>query len=145
MLQEFNAGHTDACVRLFYDVFTSGEWQMPWLTVENIRRYFDDLCRTPQFIGYVWMEADRLLGACLGIASDYFDAPQYEIKEIFVAPDCQGQGIGGRFLAEVEGGLRQKGIQVMTLFTSRGIPAYSFYVKRGYIQNEETVHFMKTL
>ena len=145
MLQKLTAVHMDACVQLFYEVFTAGRWQFDWLTTDNIRRYFADLRRTPHFIGYVWSEDQRLAGACLGIASDYFGAPQYEIKEIFVDPNRQGRGVGSKFLAAVENDLREKGIGMVILFTSRGIPAYSYYLKNNYIQNEDTVHFMKTL
>ena len=145
MLQKFSSIHMDNCVRLFYDVFTSEDWKFDWLAIDNINRYFTDLGNTPQFSGFVWIEKNRLMGGCFGVVSDYFSAPQYEIKEIFVDLKSQGQGIGSRFLKAIEDELARQEIQAVSLFTQCDIPAYSFYLKNEYIISEKTVHFLKVL
>jgi GNAT superfamily N-acetyltransferase len=97
------------------------------------------------FLGFVYYEDGIPVGMCVGAASDYFFEPQYEIREFAILPAVQRQGAGTRMLAEIEAFLAARDIKLIYLHTSRGIPAYDFYFKNGYIPIEENVYFIKQI
>jgi GNAT superfamily N-acetyltransferase len=53
------------------------------------------------------------------------------IYDMIVAPDYQGQGIGGEILARLVGKCQQVGIRDIQLFCARG--KRHFYEKRGFV------------
>lgn len=133
------------CVSLFCEVFTSKPWDYHWMTPESMLRYFTDLYMTPGFIGYMYYDNNRFMGACMGCVSDYFLHSQYEIKEIFVDIKEQHKGVGSAMIKEIETDLIQREIKCITLITQRNIPAYAFYKKHDFHESEQAVHFAKIL
>ena len=138
---------TDAplCTRLFFDVFSNPPWEYPWITIENVRRYMDDMLSLPGALSFLYYENETLTGLCIGGVNDYFLEPQYEIKEFAISQTRQRKGAGTRMLAEVENYLAKSGINTIFLHTSRSIPAYDFYKKNGYTTIEDNVYFVKQL
>ncbi len=145
MLIAFDEAHIPICAQIFYDVFTTGEFNYEWLEYENVVRYFTDLYNTPGFAGYVYVDGGEILGGCLGAVSDYFLVAQYEIKEIFVAKQHARRGVGSRLLAEVEADLQKRGVGYIFLLTDKSINAYNFYQKNNYMENSGIAHMSKTL
>ena len=130
---------------VFTDVFTNEPWNYTWLSGENVRRYLGDLAATPKFLGFAYKSGNPAAGACFGIVNDYFSAPAYEIKEIYVARKTQRAGVGSAMLKLIEAELSKIGISAVTLFTQRKIPAYDFYIKNGYRVSDDAVYFSKML
>lgn len=128
---------------LYYKVFSSPQWGFDWLDKEKVYRYFTDLLNTPRFVGYIYNSQEEPVGACLGTVSDYFNTVQYYIKELFIVPQLQNKGIGSIFLSEAEKELAELGVDNMTLFSAKSIPAYSFYHKNGYVDSKDSVFMIK--
>lgn len=141
----YTAADRDACAALYFDLFTHDPWGYDWMTLENVCRYFTDLENTPCFLGATYAHGGRLAGFCLGVISDYFLSASFEIKEIAVARDMQGAGIGGRLLRGVEDYLAARGVQTVTLATRREMDAFSFYVRHGYEVSDGAVYMSKFL
>lgn len=56
-----------------------------------------------------------------------------EVKRMFTAPQCQGQGLAGRILAEIEALARAEGLAQLVLETGDRHPAaYRVYEKSGF-------------
>lgn len=134
-----------AAADTFIDVFGNEPWNYNWIERDNIVRYFTDLYNTPGFSGFVLRKDQDITGFCFGISSDYFVAPYYEIKEIFIKRELQGSGFGGELLTLVEEQLKEQGIFTVTLATERNIAAYEFYLKHGYIISPSFVYMCKTM
>ena len=145
MLIDYSMAFFDRCADIYFNMFTGPEWRFDWLTAENVRRYFKDMAAAPRFKGYIYLNGNEAIGACFGDISDYFSTAQYYIKEIFVEQTIQRQGVGSRFLAEIEADLKKSGVDNVILSTSRNIGAYGFYKKNGYVENNETAFFVKFL
>ena len=141
----YTAEYADACVDIYYRMFTAPEWNFTWLTKENARRYFNDLSAAPRFLGFVCLHGGRAAGCCFGEISDYFSSVQYTIKEIFIDPALQGKGYGSAFLTEIETDLKNRGVENIILSTSKGIKAFGFYQKNGFAVSPETVFLVKFL
>lgn len=144
-IQKAAFGDIEISANLFYEVFTTQEWNFTWLTVEKAKNYFTDLFNTPNFIGFLLLEDEEIIGACFGIANTNFINNQYEIKEIFVRPNLQGKGMGSLFLEEVEKNLISMGYDLITLYTQKTIKAYDFYKNKEYVDLKDTAHLMKLL
>ncbi len=130
---------------LYYEVFTSEAFKFHWLTKQKAYNYFLDMYNTPNFLGFLFLNNDEVIGVCVGIGNPHFINNQYEIKEIFIKPSLQKKGIGNLFLSEVESALLNMDYQIITLYTQKNIPAYNFYSKKNYITLKSTTHMMKIL
>jgi len=128
---------------MYHGLFTSPEWDFKWLTIENTRRYFNDLSAAPRFKGYSYLNGSEAIGFCFGEISDYFNASQYIIKEIFIDPPMQGKGCGSGFLNAIESDLKKNKVDNILLSTSRSIKAFGFYLKNGFVESPETVYLVK--
>lgn len=133
------------CLDIFYDIFTSPPWVYSWMDKNEMLRYFNDMYKTPGFIGYMYYDGGVLMGACVGVISDYFLHTQYDIKEIFIRKSSQNKGLGSKMMSEIEEDLVKKGVVCITLMTQRNISAYTFYQKNGFIDSESAVHMVKVL
>ena len=145
MLIGFDDKYFDTCAEIYFTMFTAPEWDFHWLTLNNARRYLRDVVAAPRFRGFIFMYENRAAGFCLGEVSDYFSAAQYRIREIFIDPILQGKGHGSAFLADIEADLKQSGIDIIVLSTSKSVRAFKFYLKNGYIVSQETVFLVKPL
>ena len=69
------------------------------------------------------------------------------ISELFVHPDCRGQGIGDKLLAQMETEAREKGAYRLLLnnFTDHESYKRQFYAKRGWEPRQGAVNFVKVL
>ena len=56
-----------------------------------------------------------------------------------------GSGAGTFFLGEIEKTVRKLGITTMFLLTDSNVPAFHFYKKNGFVQEETNVAFFKCL
>lgn len=141
----FTTEYLDIAADTFIDVFGNEPWNYNWITRDNIIRYFNDLYNTPCFRGFVLLEESGVMGFCLGVVSDYFIAPYYEIKEIFVGRQYQKLGYGRQLLLFAEQELAKQDVCAVTLFTENNIPAYDFYLRNGYAVSLHAVHLSKNI
>jgi aminoglycoside 6'-N-acetyltransferase I len=130
---------------IYFEIFRSKEWRYDWLKMDNTVRYLTDLYNTPRSCPFAFIQDGALLGGCFGDISDYFSSVQYYIKEIFIEHSLQNKGAGSGFLADVEADLKKRGVQNITLYTTKKIPAYGFYHKNGYTDGTDSVFMLKLL
>lgn len=145
MIRRLEISDFEILASMYDKIFKSEKWKFDWLNIDNIIRYFTDIYNSPKFTGYTFIYNGRVSGACLGEISDYFSSVQYYIKEIFIELDLQNKGVGSIFLNEIECDLKKRGVNNMTLYTSKNIPAYKFYHKNGYVDSTESVYMVKFL
>jgi aminoglycoside 6'-N-acetyltransferase I len=133
------------CIRLFVDVFTNPPWNHEWVTEERAERYIKNLLSASGALSFLYCENGQPVGLCIGSLNDYFFAPQYKIEEFIVDTKRQQKGIGSAMLAAVEAEMARRGVGYIFLQTSKTIPAYDFYSKRGYTVIEDNVFFIKEI
>ena len=135
----------DKAAEVLIRVFEAPPFSYGFLSKGKIVSYLSDIRNTPGFVGYVLEDGSETGAYCFGLLCDYFAAPYYEIKEIFVRPDYQGRGVGSFFLGKIEEDVKKLGARTISLNTSDRIPACSFYLKNGYDISEAAVHMYKQL
>lgn len=70
---------------------------------------------------------------------------QYWIDEFGLVPDRQSRGKGSAFLRAIEARVADSGMVAVVLLTERTAPAYRFYRKNGFIEQEDNVFFSKAV
>ncbi len=81
----------------------------------------------------------------MGHIRHWYSATEYYIDELCVKTQLQGQGIGGKFIAAIEEYLRKHEIRAIFVLTEKDVPAYAFYKKHGFEEDENIVAFAKWL
>jgi aminoglycoside 6'-N-acetyltransferase I len=135
----------DNAAALMLEVVQEPPFSYDFMDKAKAGRYINDITRTPGFHGFVCEDGQGLRAFCIGLLCDYFSAPYYEIKEIFVRSNLQGTGIGAALLRFAEDWARARGAAAVSLATSPDIPAYGFYLKNGYAAADSSVHMSKNI
>ncbi len=145
MLRLFDKRHLKICSKIFFDIYKNEPFNYIWLEYNSVFEYFDDIFNTPKFIGFVFEKNGIIIGACLGVVSDYFKVKKYRVFEFFIGIGYQGQGFGTNLLMEVQKYLSQKRVEVIEIATDRNRRAFDFYSKNNFTVLESNVNMIKAL
>ena len=86
-----------------------------------------------------------LIGMALGRIRSWYEGTEYWIDEFGIASEMQCRGAGTKFLTELEYLLKGRGGKHIVLLTERSVPAYRFYLKNGFSEQQGTVFFVKAI
>lgn len=110
-----------------YNIYEGGAWTRE-TTYKRIHQVFsreDALC--------LMLERDgELLGFVMGYFEQYDDLKAYDLVEIVIAHDCQGQGIGTAFMGMIEEQVRALGGAMIQLQAVNDEMHQRFYGKLQY-------------
>lgn len=130
-LEGMNRDQVMECTRLYVEVFNGQPWNDAW-TMETAYQRLIDIFDTPNFAGVLYHEEGKVKGAAFGNVEQFYDGRHYMLKEMFVAADLQGKGVGSGILRELEAKLKGFGVTTMILFTSKGNDTARFYISNGF-------------
>ena len=130
---------------LFIRVFTAEPWNDDWSDRAQLHQYLLDLVEQRNSLAYGLFASESLIGMALGRVKHWCTGTEYEIDELCVHPDCQGVGVGTRFLNRIAQSARAAGCVRILLQTARDVPAFDFYQKNGFIELESHVSLYKPL
>lgn len=119
------------CAKLYVKVFNDKPWNDDW-NVESAYRRLHDIFIAPNFEGVLYMKDEEVLGAIFGNYEQYYNGMHYYLREMFVANESQGLGIGSQILDYMEDMHRKNKVTTTYLFTSQGNRTSDFYQKNGY-------------
>lgn len=116
---------------LYTQAFNNPPWNNTW-TVKTAYNRLLEIYNTPKFLGLSFIKNGEIKGAIFGNVEQWHDGKHYNLKEMFVAKDIQGSGIGTQLLRALELKLHNANINDIFLFTSKNNGTDSFYSKNGY-------------
>ena len=128
---------------LFVSVFTKEPWMDDWSDGNQLDQYIIDLIGNPNSLAFGYEEGKELIAVSMGYIKHWWQGTEYIINELCVKTGLQGHGVGGRFVEDIEGYLRENDIKGVFLLTDRDVPAYGFYRHCGFVEQENTVAFAK--
>lgn len=131
--------------KLFTAVFTREPWKDDWSDEAQLDQYLIDLIGCPNSLTLAFAEGEELIALAMGRVKHWYQGTEYYIDELCVKTEKQGQGIGGRFVSEIEAYLKRNGITGIFLLTDRDVPAYAFYQKQGFDEHGNLAAFGKWL
>ena len=141
--RQMEKGETEAVKALFTAVFTAEPWMDDWSDEAQLNLYLQDLMGQGNSLTYGLFEGEELVALSMGRIKHWYTGTEYCIDEFCVRADKQRQGVGSRFLREIEADIRAKGMTHLFLLTETDVPAYQFYQKNGFYGLETNVAFAK--
>ena len=119
---------------LYIAVFNAAPWHDGW-TPEAVRERFESFACYPTFYGIAHFTNRKPDAIAFGWTERWINKWHFHLKEMCVAPDAQGRGIGSNVLSELEVRLRNRDVDRIFLETGQSAPARKFYEASGYKQN----------
>ena len=143
--KRIGTGEAEEIKELFLRVFTTEPWKDDWSDQEQLDAYIHDLTGQGNSLAYGLYENGKLAGVSMGNIKHWFTGTEYDIDELCIRPDRQGQGLGTLFLKEIEKAIREMGLTQIFLQTESTVPAYDFYRKNGFAELKGHVSFAKRI
>ncbi len=142
-LQEFSIKEIDHYVTLFLSVYEKDQWNDS--SFKNTKHYLLSIVNTPGFRGYIAYKNSMIVAVMLGFIIKRGRSDEYFVKEFFIDPVSQDEGMGSllnNYMIEI---LKQENVDKVLLLTEKMIPEYEFYIKNGYKMSEDTVFMYQNI
>ena len=133
----------EAITNVFLGVFTKEPWNDDWSDTNQLDMYINDLVGQSYSLTYGLFDDAELIGIALGYVKHWYSGTEYIINEFCIKTDRQGAGAGSFFIAEIEKAIKEMGIRQIFLLTDSNVPAYQFYKKNGFSEEETTRPMVK--
>lgn len=144
-LVQWNIENKNEAKNFFREVFTKEPWNDDWSNEEQLENYIVDLIGNSNSLTLAYFDDVSLVALAMGHIRHWYSATEYYIDELCVNPQFQGQGVGGKFMNAIEEYLMRYNIKAIFLLTEKNVPAYRFYKKHGFEEQENSVAFAKWL
>ena len=128
---------------VFTSVFTKDPWNDDWSNTNQLDMYINDLVGQGYSLTYGLFDDDELIGISLGYVKHWYSGTEYIINEFCIKTDRQGAGAGSFFISEIEKAIKELGIKQIFLLTDSNVPAYNFYKKNGFSEEQTTRPMVK--
>ena len=128
---------------VFTSVFTKAPWYDDWSDTNQLDMYINDLVGQGYSLTFGLFDDDELIGIALGYVKHWYSGTEYIINEFCVKTERQGAGAGSFFIAEIEKAIKELGIKQIFLLTDSNVPAYQFYKKNGFVEEQTTRSMIK--
>ena len=122
------------CAEMYPAAYNAEPWNDNW-TTETAAALLTCYYKTPNFIGWVARRDNIIIGCAIGNMEPYYSGNIFILKELFVAVNSQGSGVGSSLLATMKAELKKTNIKTIMLFTRR--PLFDFYIKSDFKEMEE--------
>jgi len=142
-LKKIGLNEKEIIKKLFKEVFTNKPWNDDWSDKNQLDMYICDLIGQSFSLTYGLYDKDELIGLSMGYIKHWFRGTEYYIDELCIRTDRQKAGAGSFFISQIEKAIKEIGIKKIFLQTDTFAPAYEFYKKRGFIEEEGHVSFSK--
>ena len=127
----------------FRDVFTKEPWNDDWSDDNQLTMYITELICSANSLTYAMFDGEEIVALTMGHIKHWYSGTEYYIEELCVRTDLQGRGIGTAFVEHIENALREMGLTHIFLQTDRDMPAYEFYLRRGFTELVNHVSFAR--
>ncbi|MGL6174034.1 MAG: GNAT family N-acetyltransferase [Cellulosilyticaceae bacterium] len=143
-LQNISKEALGEITELFIKEFNKAPWNDKW-TYDRAYNRLKDLYEHPRFIGIVCIFNKKVVGVVMGYLEYWYEGYHYNLKEIFIDTEIQGQGIGSQLLNSLEDKLLDQDVTRIELFTLEDQKTIGFYTKNQFTRIEELVLMEKKL
>ena len=124
--------------KLYTQVFNSPPWNEYW-EINWAYERLDTFYNNGKSIGFYIEHERKISGAILGRVNNFQGKKECEICELFVDLKHQNKKIGSKLYQQLKEYAQTLEIKTITLLTSNRTPAFEFYKKKGFCQNEDIV------
>ena len=143
--RKFRKDDIDKSAKLFKEVFSDYPWYDEWTSIGQVKNYLMELIENPVFEGFVAYEDNEIIAACFGNTRSWWMGKEFFIIEFYVSKQKQGNGIGTKLMEYVKDDLIKEDYERLILLTNTGIPAEEFYLKNGFLINNNRISMFNEL
>ena len=147
-MEEFvllNQSDLSDMAELYKSAFYGEPWNDDWSDEKQLMEYIKEKSGGYHAINYGLRIDGKLVAISLGQITHWWEGTNYNIEELYVDPDCQGQGIGSRFISMIEDDIRGRGLAGIFLQTDNDKPSYRFYHKNKFGDLDAHVSLYKNI
>lgn len=144
-IRELSMRNIGAIKQLFSGVFSGEPWNDDWSNDIQLHSYIAELIGNDSSLTFGLYVNGGLVGLSMGNIRHWWQGVEYNIAELCIKTDMQGNGFGTEFVKLIEESVRSRGVTRIFLQTQRHAPAYDFYCKNGFGEIENHVSLLKTL
>ena len=130
---------------LYKRAFSGAPWNDDWSDREQLMEYIREISGSYNSLHYGLRIDGKLIAVSIGMIRHWWEGTNYTIEELYVDPDCQGQGIGSRFISMIEDDIRGRGLAGIFLQTDNDKPSYRFYHKNKFGDLDSHVSLYKNI
>jgi len=142
--EEIALEHLEELAGLYVETFNSEPWNDEWM-VSTAKKRLQQMINTEDSYGLCAYEDGVLCGAILGCMEQFYNGKMFNVKEFWVKNGMRGQGLGTQIFSEFEKRLKEKQVEQMILFTSRGDFTEHFYHKQNMKSNPGMIFMEKRI
>lgn len=143
-IRQLHIGDIEQIQEALLRIFSAPPWCDTWEDAQ-LHAYAAELAGNANSLCFGLYEGERLAGIALGRVKSWYEGTEYWVEEFGILPEMQQRGLGSRFLSEIETILAGRGFSHIVLLTDRDVPAYHFYRKNGFREQEKNVLFAKRI
>lgn len=143
-IKKLDEKYLKECSIMYIETFNREPWNDNWNEITSYKR-LKDIYDTPGFLGLVVLDQDQLRAAVFGNIEQWYEGEMYNLREMFVNHEDKGSGIGSYLIVELEKRIKELGINSISLFTIRGDFTEKFYIKNGFITEEDMIMMHKNI
>ena len=129
--EELTLDNLNIIIPFYVEAFNAPPWNDKW-TEETVKKRLTQMINCEGFYGLICFHEEKEVGMILGNDEHYYDGLHFNIKEFCVDRNIKGKGIGKKLLNEFTRRLKEKGVDIIYLFTSRTDETEGFYKSQGY-------------
>ena len=129
-------------VSAFVRAYADQNWNEVW-TSDSATMRLNELVSSSQTTGFVYLRNGVIIGCTICEILSWCDGKHLEIKELFVDPDYQNQGVGHALLQKVDDYRISEGIAELYLWTNNLPSLIRFYKKMGFNIDSSEIRFSK--
>ncbi len=144
-LIRLDESYLTAIAEMYRNAFAGDPWNDDWSDTSQLTEYIRDVSCYFQGLNYGLLIDGKLSAVALGSIRHWWEGTNYNLEELCVSKDLQGQGIGSRFMNLIEEDVKSMGLAGIFLQTDNDMPSYKFYRKNGYHELGEHVSFYKSV
>ncbi len=147
IMEEFiilDPSYLSEMVSLYKSAFSGEPWNDDWSDEEQLTEYIKEKSGGFHAVNYGLIRDGKLIAISLGQITHWWEGTNYVMDELCVSPDCQGTGIGTRFMDLITSDLKKRGAKGIFLQTDSDKPSYSFYQKNGFKDLSKHVSLFKS-
>lgn len=116
---------------IYAAAFSREPWNDPW-KVEDAVIHVKELLESKTAIGFECMVEDKVAGFILGTSMLFHYGRTFDINDLAVDPEYQGQGIAGALMGKILDEIKLQGIVEVHLITASEGKLPVFYEKYGF-------------
>ena len=111
----------------YYNTYEGGAWtqETTYKRIHQVWSREDSLCM-------ILEQDSEVIGFVMGYFEQYDDIQAYDLVEIVIVHECQGEGIGTQFMGLIEAKVKEMGGSMIQLQAVNDDMHSSFYGKLGY-------------